>query len=373
MDTSRRFSADVKQEILCLVRRTEERTRGLGGWTTEGILFRLGLKKSRYHRWQKRDRDGTLADHATIREGDLTRALPEEKSAVIDYALAHPKDGYRRLAWQMVDEDVAFLSPSSVYRILNAADLLYRWKRSRHSGEAPPRPVGPNERWHTDIMYLRVGDSWYFLVSVIDAYSRYLVHSALLVSMAAPDVRLVIQEALERMWKDFPGAKPRIVSDNGSQFTSREFKQLVRQFELEHIRIKTYHPESNGLIERFHRSTREELGEVEITTLSRAREIIARWVEHYNNERLHAGIGYLTPADYYKGNPGKRQEERREKISLARRNRIMGNKNAFPPVVRNVFVDRPLCQDSCRMTGVMASVMISISLGVKGGFVGGSI
>lgn len=110
--------------------------------------------------------------------------LPEEKQAVVDYALAHPKDGYRRLAWQMVDADVAFLSPSSVYRVLNDEDLLYRWKRSTRSGEAPLKPTRPHERWderwHTDLMYLRIGDVWYFLTTVIDAYSRYVVHWELL-------------------------------------------------------------------------------------------------------------------------------------------------------------------------------------------------
>lgn len=247
--------------------------------------------------------------------------LPEEKEAVLGYALSHPRDGYRRLAWQMIDEDVAYMSPSSVYRILADADLLYRWKRARSSGEAPPKPTRPNERWHTDIMYLRIADSWYFLVTVLDAYSRYVVHWELLSSMTAADVRLVIQQALEQT-----GAKPQIVSDNGSQFTAGEFKQLVRLFELDHIRIRTYHPESNGVIERFHRSTREELGDEGLKNLGRARELIGRWVEHYNEKRLHAGIEYLPPAEYYRGDPQARMEERRRKLEQARGHRERVNR-----------------------------------------------
>lgn len=220
------------------------------------------------------------------------RSCRREKEAIIAYALAHPKDGYRRLTWQMIDADVACVSPSSVYRTLSDADLLYRWKRSWASGQAPSRATRPNERWHTDLMYLRVEDSWYFLVTVIDAYSRYVVHWDLLSTMTAAEVRLVIQEAVERT-----GAKPQIVSDNGSQFTAADFKHLVRQFDLEHIRIRTYHSESHGVIERFHRSTREALAEAELMNLSRAKGLIELWVQHYNHTRLHASLHYLPPAE----------------------------------------------------------------------------
>lgn len=110
-------------------------------------------------------------------------------------------------------------------------------------------------------------------------------------------------------------------SDNGTQFTGREFRHLVRLFELEHIQIRTYHPESNGRIERFHRSTREALADEELVNLARARQIIGRWVDHYNQDRLHASLQYLPPAEYYAGEPEKRLEERREKLDQARRRR----------------------------------------------------
>lgn len=96
---------------------------------------------------------------------------------------------------------------------------------------------------------------------------------------------------------------------------------MVRLFELEHIRIRTYHPESNGVIERFHRSTREELAEEDLENLGRARERIGRWVEHYNETRLHAGIEYLPPAEFYRGDPQARLEERRQKLEQARARR----------------------------------------------------
>lgn len=311
MATATRFSAAVKAELLALVRVTQART----GWTVRRILKALGLSKARYRDWVKRAARDALTDRppmAALRDG----ILAEEKAAVIQYALAHPKDGYRRLTWQMVDADVAYLSPSSVYRILGEADLLSRWKRSQSHGTAPAKPTRPHERWHTDLMYLRIQDTWYFLVTVLDAYSRYVVHWELLTTMRAADVQVVIQHALEQT-----GATPDVVTDNGSQFTAKEFKDLIRRFVFKHIRIRWYHPESNGLVERFHRSTREALGEAELRNLSQARELIGEWVREYNEERLHAGLGYLTPAEYYRGDPAARRAERDAKLTAGRERR----------------------------------------------------
>ena len=171
------------------------------------------------------------------------------------------------------------------------------------------------------MMYLRIADTWYFLVSVIDAYSRYIVHWELLTTMTASDVQLVIQEALERT-----GARPQVVTDNGSQFTAADFKALVRRFTLAHIRIRTYHPESNGVIERYHRSTREALAEGELRNLGQARALIGAWVAHYNEHRLHAALGYLPPAEYYRGNPTVRQADRQQKLAFGRAERRRRNR-----------------------------------------------
>ena len=311
MRTATRFSAAAKAELLALIARTRART----GWTVRRILARLGLARSTYRAWVARAAAAALADRPPGAPG-LDAVLPEETTAVRRYALAHPRDGYRRLAWQMVDADVAYVSPSSVYRILREADLLSRWKRGGRAGEKPAPPTRVHERWHTDLMYLRVGDGWYFLVTVLDAYSRYVVHWELLATMTAADVRYVLQHALERT-----GAHPRLVTDNGTQFTAAEFKDLVRRFSVEHIRIRAYHPESNGLVERFHRSTREALGDEAFRTFERARALLGEWVRHYNEARLHAGLGYLPPAEYYRGDPAARRRERQAKLQRGRAER----------------------------------------------------
>jgi transposase InsO family protein len=314
--TATRFSAAAKAELLALVTRTRERT----GWTVRRILHRLGLARSTYRTWVARAARQALADRSPVAPA-LDAILPAEVTAVLDYALAHPKDGYRRLTWQMVDADVAHLSPSAVYRLLRDADLLYRWKRAGHAGARPAPPTRVHERWHTDLMYLRVGDGWFFLVTVLDAYSRYVVHWELLATMAAADVRYVIQHALEAT-----GARPKLVTDNGGQFTAGEFKDLVRRFAIEHIRIRTYHPESNGLVERFHRSTREALGDGALGTFARAQTVVGEWVRAYNETRLHAGLGYLPPAEYYRGDPAARRRERQTKLEHARAERRRQNR-----------------------------------------------
>ena len=281
----------------------------------------LEMSKARYHNWQVRCNQGRLKDKVG-KALHPDRILPWEIEACIKYALNHPREGYRRLAWMMVDKDIAYFSPSTVYRVLDQQGLLYRWKRGKCEAlTRPPKPKRPNEQWHTDIMYLWVMGRWYFLVSVLDGYSRYIVHWELLTSMRAEEVVDVVHRALEET-----GERPRIVHDNGSQFKSKEYRGLIKRFELEDIKVRIAHPESNGVIERFHRTVREEgVGEEELRDLYQAREIITHWVKHYNEERLHGAINYLRPVDYYYGKPEILLAVRQEKLAVAREKRKREN------------------------------------------------
>jgi putative transposase len=253
---------------------------------------------------------------------DLHQVLPEEEQAVNEFALEHPRDGYRRLTWMMVDQDIAYLKPTTVYRILDKHNLLSRWKPSGSAGRKPPKPEAPHEQWHTDLMYLWIGSRWYFFIGVLDGYSRYIVHWDLLASMRADEVTDVIHEALEK----HPGFHPKIVHDNGTQFTSREFRNLVKRFSLKQIHIRVHHPQSNGKIERFHRTLRQEgLSDKTLVNQLQARDIIGEWVEHYNRERLHAGLAYLTPEDLLEGRKEARIDERKKKLELGRLNRYRQN------------------------------------------------
>jgi len=259
---------------------------------------------------------------------DLYQILSEEEAAVKTYALNHPREGYRRLAWMMIDEEIAFVSPSSVYRILDRNDLLCRWKPSSAAGQKPEPPTRPHQQWHTDLMYLWISNRWYFFIEVLDSYSRWIVDWELLSSMTARDVTDVVHRALEK----FPQERPRIVHDNGTQFTSRDFRSLIKRFSLEQIRIRIHHPESNGRIERFHRSLRQEgLSHQELRDQLQASDIIADWIEYYNTQRLHAGLDYLTPKDWLEGRQLERLEERKRKLETARIRRIQENLKRVNP------------------------------------------
>ena len=304
--------------ILDYIRLTVTRSHKSINW----VLDKTGLIPSTYYRWRHKEAEGDLSDRYKPIP-NLDAALPEEIEAVIGYALENPKDGYRRLTYMMIDENIACLSPSSVYRILSDRDLLYRFKRSSKStGKYDYKPDKPHDQWHTDIMYLWVKHRWYFFVGVLDAYSRYIVHWELLETMSASDVRAVVESAL----KKYPVAKPRIVTDNGSQFKSKEFRQLIKEFSLKDIKIRIHHPESNGSIERFHRSLREEgLSDQQLQDKYQAFDIIKTWVDYYNHQRLHSALNYLSPSDYLRDRKEQRLQERRTKLKHALKKRRQEN------------------------------------------------
>jgi transposase InsO family protein len=309
------------------------------------VAKRLGIPKSTYYDWLNKESKGQLKDNYKA-PLNPDSPLPEEIDAVISYALENPTDGYRRLSYMMIDEDIACFSPSTVYRILSERDLLYRYKRSTKSkGQYDFSPTAPHQQWHTDLMYLKVQGSWYFFIAILDAYSRYIVHWELLENADASSVKAVVETALIRN----PGVKPRIVTDNGVQFTSKEYKSLINEFSLIDIKIRINHPESNGAIERFHRTLREEgLAEKELKNKYTAEDIIKLWVTYYNHKRLHAGLKYLRPNDYLTGKVEERLTERKEKIKKAqdnrrKKNREKQNKNNFKE--QNVVALPPHPQD----------------------------
>jgi hypothetical protein len=199
----------------------------------------------------------------------------------------------------MLDADIVAVSPATVYRVLNCAGSMRRWagKPSR-KGQGFSQPAGPHEHWHVDVSYVNICGTFYYLCSVLDGYSRYIVHWEIRESMKECDVEIIIQRALER----FPGVKPRAITDNGPQFTARDFKEFIRISGMTHVRTAPYYPQSNGKLERYHGTIKSECIRPKTPLcVEDARRVVGGYVQHYNDVRLHSAIGYVTPRDKLQG------------------------------------------------------------------------
>jgi len=280
------------------------------------LLGWLGLATSKFHQW--RGRYGKANEH----NGKIPRDwwLEEwEKLAILEYHDRHPLDGYRRLTFMMLDDDVVAVSPTSVYRVLKNAGRLdrHRWAPSK-KGSGFVQPDGPHKHWHLDISYLNLAGTFYFLTTLLDGYSRYIVHWEIRETMKEFDTEVVVQRALEK----YPGEHPRIITDNGPQFVARDFKEFIRLMGLTHVRTSPYYPQSNGKLERWHGSVKRECIRPACPgSLDEALRLVASYVDAYNHARLHSALGYITPADKLNGLETVIFAERDRKLEEARRRR----------------------------------------------------
>ena len=228
-------------------------------------LAALGISRGSYYRWLKEE--AWSKERSELRPVQAFEALPEERAAVLAYARQHPEIRHRELAWRMIDEEVAFLSSSTVYRILREANLMCRQRgRKKRYREEIEKATRPDERWGTDLMYVTVSGVNYFYLAFIDEYSRYIVHWELLSNMEGHSVSLGGQKALETLPRTEHGellARPEIRSDNGSGFISKEFHGVLEHYGLTHVKIRPHCPEENGIMERSNRTVREALEEAE--------------------------------------------------------------------------------------------------------------
>jgi len=250
------------------------------------FLAWIPLASSKFYRW--RQRYGQENAH----NGKIPRDFwleAWERQAILDFHEKHPLEGYRRLAFMMLDQNIVAVSPSSVYRVLRAANRLDRWNRQvSKKGAGFAQPSAAHAHWHADIAYVNVAGTFYYLISVLDGYSRYLVHWELRESMTERDVEIVLERARQR----FPQARPRVISDNGSAFIARDFKTFIRQAGMTHVRTSPSYPQSNGKIERFHRTIKADaIRRHQASDPDQARKVVAAFVEHYNGTRLHCAIG----------------------------------------------------------------------------------
>jgi putative transposase len=276
----------------------------------------IGIGTSKFHDWKLRF--GKVNEHNAWvpRDHWLTE---QEKDAIRRFARQHPLEGYRRQTFMMLDADIVACSPASVYRVLKAAGLLAGQSPTpTKKGTGFVQPLRPHEHWHVDVSYLNIAGTFFFLCSILDGCSRFIVHWEIREKMEESDVETIIQRAREK----FPGETPRIISDNGPQFIAKDFKEFIRICGMTHVKTSPYYPQSNGKIERWHKTLKGDCIRV-LTPLSLddARRIVADYVTHYNTVRLHSAVGYVTPQDKLLGRERDLFAARDRKLAEARERR----------------------------------------------------
>ena len=273
----------------------------------------LGVSASKFYGWSHRygkvnEHNGWIPRDFWLEDG--------EKQAIIAFHLEYPLEGYRRLTFMRLDRGLDAVSPTSVWRVLSAAGLLRRWNdKPSKKGLGFVPPLRPQEHWHVDVSYLNLSGTFYYLCSVLDGYSRVVVHWDIQESMTEAEVEWILERAKEK----FPGAKPRIISDNGPQFIARDFKEFIRISGMTQVKTSLFYPQSNGKIERWHQSIKRECIRPGVPlSLEDARHLVAGYIDYYNRVRLHSALGYVTPQDKLEGREKEIFAERDRKLEAAR-------------------------------------------------------
>jgi transposase InsO family protein len=285
----------------------------------------LGIALSKFSRWSRRlgtpnRHNGRIPRDSWLEEG--------EKAKILAFHDLYPLEGYRRLAYMMLDADVVAVSPSSVYRVLKAAGKLApRGGTPSRKGKGFEQPTRPHEHWHVDVSYLNIGGTFFFLCTILDGYSRFVVHWEIRQTMKEAEVETILQRAREQ----YPGERPRIITDNGPQFIARDFKEFIRICGMTHVKTSPYYPQSNGKIERWFKTLKGEC--IRTTTplsLEDAVRLVAVFVNYYNTVRLHSAIAYITPADKLAGRAEAIWAARRQKLATASARRRAKTDKALP-------------------------------------------
>jgi len=282
--------SDVRDEVIDYVRYYSDKTEIAAG----DFIRRIGIARSKYYNWRKRY--GKVNEHNAWIPRDFW-LTDFERQAIIDYYDDNPLEGYRRLCYMMIDADIVAVSPSSVYRVLSNAGLLNKFngKKSK-KGTGFVQPLKAHQHWHIDISYINICGTFYYMCSVLDGFSRYIVHWE-------------IREAMKE-------------SDVGPQFIAKDFKEFIRISGMTHVKTSPYYPQSNGKLERYHRTIKSTCIRANTPlSLDDCQRLVTDFVDRYNNVRLHSSIGYITPADKLHGRAEAIQAQRDAKLAAARQAR----------------------------------------------------
>ena len=317
-----RYPASEKLEII--------RTVEASHLPARQTLAMLGIPRTTYYRWYDRWSEGgldALADTAP-HPGSVWNRLPDEtREDIVEFALEHEDLTPRELAVKYTDEKQYFVSESSVYRILKEEDLVTAPAHivMKAANEFQDKTTRPNELWQTDFTYLKVlGWGWFYLSTILDDYSRYIISWKLCTTMKAGDVTATLDLALKASGCDRATvvAKPRLLSDNGSSYIAGDLADYIKDKGMQHVRGAPYHPQTQGKIERWHQTMKNRVLLEHYFLPGDLKRQINDFVDYYNNRRYHESLGNVTPADVYFGRDQQILQEREEikrKTMLKRR------------------------------------------------------
>lgn len=296
-----RYPASEKLEII--------RTVEASHLPTRQTLKMLGIPSSTYYDWYARWSNGgldALADRSPRPRSVWNRIPDKVREDVVDFALEYEDLTPRELAVKYTDEKRYFVSESSVYRILSAEDLITAPAHVviRAADEFRDKTTRPNELWQTDFTYLKViGWGWFYLSTILDDYSRFIIAWKLCTTMKAKDVTDTLELALEVSGCSDATVvhKPRLLSDNGSSYVAADLADYLDGKGMDHVRGAPHHPQTQGKIERWHQTMKNRVLLENYYLPGDLERQIGAFVDHYNNRRYHESLANLTPADVYHG------------------------------------------------------------------------
>ena len=341
-----RYTQSEKMEIIRLIQGSQ-----LG---VKRTLEELDVPRSSFYRWYKRYQEEGY-DGLANRPPNSRRfwnKIPDcEKQRVIDVALAKPELTPRELAWQITDSRGAFISESSVYRILRDYDLVSSpaYIVLSASDEFKHKTSRVNQLWQTDFTYFKIiGWGWYYLSTVLDDYSRYIIAWLLTKTMAADDVKKTLQLAINKTGVSGVEVRhrPRLLSDNGPCYLAGELGDYLDQHGIEHTRGRPYHPMTQGKIERYHRTMKNVINLEHYYLPWQLEYKISEFVQYYNHQRVHESLDNLTPADVYHGRAAQIAKARnliKEQTMRNRRRMNMGLEPLSDELIKPAILREGVC------------------------------
>lgn len=322
-----RLNQSEKAEIIRLVESSPQ--------SVSQVLKDLGIHKRTFYNWYNAYKEHGiegLSPKKPSRKHFWNQIPEQEKKLILDMALDYPEKSSREIACLYTDTFERYVSESSVYRILKSNNLIQSpaYDIIKAADEFKDKTTAVNQMWQTDFTYFKIkGWGWYFLSTVIDDYSRYIIHCELYSTMKAEDAKESIEKAILKSNLK-PGSKPgKVLSDNGSCYISDVFRGFLSSEGIKAVNGRPLHPQTQGKIERYHRSLKSVIKLDVYHTPSELERAIKEYVSHYNNERYHESINNLTPVDVYYGRQYsllRKRQKIRDKTIVLRRKQYQGNK-----------------------------------------------